>query len=112
MSKSILSLGLSPEMLSSLSSRYPAEFCQAADMSEAFRLLGETDFSSIILDSSSFQRVDTAIAELLGQTPFTTLILLLCGEGDEFNHHKLARMGIRTIKPPLEVATIVQHLPG
>ncbi len=110
MRTSILSLGLAPEMVTSISSRYPAIFFQAADVSEVFSLLKETDFSSIILDSNSLQRADRVIAELLGHTSLTTLIVLLCGDDNEFDQRKLARMGVRTIRPPLEVARIVSQL--
>lgn len=110
MRTNILSLGLSPELVDSLSCLTHAPIHPARDPVEASHLLEEEDFTSVVVDASRYPETEAVIEELLSHTSLTTVIVLLCSENDNIDCGKFTDMGVATMLPPFHVDEIAQRL--
>lgn len=110
MSTEILSLGLPTEMLSALAESLHTRILEARDLEEVARLIDSMDVSCILLDASRCPQPLQDVTDLLGHTPLTTKIFLVCNDRNTFDCKKLSAMGITTIASPLEISELVTKM--
>ena len=110
MPNDILSLGLPQETVKAISSFLCARTHVARNLAEVDDMLESYDISSIVVNSAACPNLIENVTELLGHTPLTTRIVLLCEDGARLDLAKLASMGIKTLKGSYDIEQLVEQL--
>lgn len=106
MTTQILGLGLTAEMVASLSGHLRAHIHQARDMAEAGMLIERWNYASIVLDASACRDTEIVTA-LLGRTPLTTTIVLFCNDTD-LDPTRLLPLGVKAADTEPAVIALLQ----
>ena len=106
----ILSLGLPPETLQDLSSNLCAHIHTASSFEELNSLVDSLEVGCIVLNGEQCPRVIENVTQLLGHTPLTTRIVLLCDECQDIDLNKLTAMGIKTVVGAYSTDELVDKL--
>lgn len=106
----ILSLGLPQETLQDLSSNVCAQIHIATSLDELTSLLDSLEVGCIVLSGEKCPQVVDTVTQLLGHTPLTTRIVLLCDECQDIDLNKLTAMGIKTVVGTYSIDELVDKL--
>ena len=110
MPNEILSLGLPQDTVSAISHQLCARIFVAHRLSELRSLLEHHEVSCIVVSAASCQDPVEDVIQLLGHTPLTTRIILLCESPSTLNLAKLSSLGIKTLSPPYKLDDLVEKL--
>ena len=110
MPNEILSLGLPQEAVNLVANHLCARIYVAHNLAELDTLLESHDVSCIVVNVERCPNPVVDVTELLGHTPLTTRIVLVCGDVPGLDLRKLRSMGIKTLTIPYEIDELLEKL--